>query len=132
MWINGARGGDRLGSTNRLPAGDERLRYSYQRLTHLGHRRRFREIASLPQAAPCPPLVRFCARRELDRWLHSSIVSERIALMPRAGPLRAIRNAPNAYKATSASRSPEFNASTKSLWRSSGNAAEFTLLLLLF
>src|SRR5438552_6181526 len=77
MWINGARGGDRLGSTNRLPAGDERLRYSYQRLTHLGHRRRFREIASLPQAAPCPPLVRFCARRELDRWLHSSIVSER-------------------------------------------------------
>src|SRR5207245_2918899 len=46
--------------------------------------------------------------------------------MPRAGPLRAIKNPSNAYKATSASRSPEFSACTKSLWRSSGDVAEFT------
>ena len=45
--------------------------------------------------------------------------------MPRAGPLRAMRNPSHAYKATSASRSPEFNACTKSLWRSSGASAEF-------
>jgi len=36
-----------------------------------------------------------------------------------------MRNPSHAYKATSASRSPEFNACTKSLWRSSGASAEF-------
>jgi hypothetical protein len=51
--------------------------------------------------------------------------------MPRAGPQRVIRNPSNAYKETSASRSPEFRVLAKSLWRSSGEAAEFTLLLLL-
>src|SRR5438445_7616955 len=34
-------------ATNSHPAGDERLRYWYQRWTHRCHRRQFREIADL-------------------------------------------------------------------------------------
>jgi len=55
----------------------------------------------------------------------------RIALMPRAGPLRAIRNPSTAYKSTIPSMSPEFSACSNSLWRSAADAIEFTPLRLL-
>jgi len=81
------------------------------------------------QSATSSAVFPACTTLRVVSWIVGSIATYsvralRIALMPRAGPLRAIRNPSNAYKATSASRSPEFSACSK--WRSSGDAAELT------